>query len=151
MEKIRKYEDADREFIYQTKKNAYKKYVWEYFGSWNEEKQREYFDEYIKISAKDTWIIEMDNKSIGFYNGITMDNGDYIIGNICIIPEYQGRGIGTKILGSIINEHYDSNIHIQYFKSNPVGDLYKRLGFIPSMETEFYYQMIKPKENKHIK
>ncbi len=149
MENLRKYQEEDREFVYETKKNAYKKYVIEYFGSWNEEKQREYFDEYIKKTADNTWIIEMDNKSIGFYNGIEMENGNYIIGNICIIPEYQGRGIGTKLLKNIMKEHKNSNIHIQYFKSNPVGELYKRLGFVPSMETEFHYQMIKLKEKEN--
>ena len=40
----------------------------------------------------------MDNdQRIGFYNGEIIDNGNYEIGNICIIPKYQGKGIGTKI------------------------------------------------------
>ena len=42
-----------------------------------------------------------------------------------------------------IKEHSDKSIEIQYFKQNPVGKLYKRLGFEPNGETEFHYQMIK--------
>lgn len=151
MEHLRKYNDSDKEFVYQTKKDAYKKYVIECFGSWNEEDQRKYFDDYINKTSNDTWIICDKNKSIGFYAVLSMDNGDYIIGNICIIPDYQGKGIGTKILNSILDEHKDNNIYIQYFKQNPVGELYKRLGFIPAGETQFHYQMVKLKKKEHIK
>ena len=40
---------------------------------------------------------------------------NYEIGNICIIPEYQGRGIGTKILKDIIKQNMERNIKLQYF------------------------------------
>ena len=40
----------------------------------------------------------------------------------------------------------DRDIKIQYFKQNPVEKLYERLGFVPSGETEFHYQMMKPKQ-----
>lgn len=43
--------------------------------------------------------------------------------------------------------HKEQDLHIQYFKQSPVGSLYKRLGFIPNGETEFYYKMIKSKQN----
>ena len=38
------------------------------------------------------------------------------------------------------------NIELQVFKQNPVGKLYKRLGFVPNGETEFHYKMIKRKQ-----
>ena len=41
--------------------------------------------------------------------------------------------------------HVNQDLHIQYFKQNPVGKLYKRIGFVPNGETEFHYQMMKPK------
>lgn len=151
MENIRKYTDSDKEFVYQTKKEAYQKYFEKHFGSWNEEKQREYFNEYINKTFDNTFIIEDNKKSIGFYNEIDMEDGNCILGNICIIPDYQRRGIGTRVLKSIIASHQDNNIFIQYFKENPAGNLYKKLGFIPAGETEIYYQMVKLKEKKHIK
>ena len=88
----------------------------------------------------------MNGKDIGFYNGLTLEDGSYEIGNICIIPEYQGNGIGTQVLKDIMELHKGQDLHIQYFKQNPVGKLYERLGFQPSGETEFHYQMFKPKE-----
>ncbi|MBQ8535342.1 MAG: GNAT family N-acetyltransferase [Bacilli bacterium] len=136
-----------KEFIYQTKKNAYKKYVEANWGTWNEEAQRRYFEHFISAVEADAWIIQMNGKDIGFYNGITLEDGSYEIGNICIIPEYQGKGIGTQVLKDIMQLHKNQDIHIQYFKQNPVGKLYERLGFQANGETEFHYQMIKPKEN----
>ena len=89
-----------------------------------------------------------------FTNDEFLESGDYEVGNICIIPEYQGKGIGTKILKDILEQYKDKNIHIQYFKQNPVGKLYERLGFVVNRETNTHYQMIKYTEkniNERIK
>lgn len=135
-----------KEFIYQVKKGAYKKYVEECWGVWNEETQRRLYDTFINTVKEDTWIIQLNGKDIGFYNGENLEDGSYEIGNICIIPEYQGKGIGTKVLKDIMRLHKNQDLHIQYFKQNPVGKLYERLGFIQDYEKEFHYVMFKPKE-----
>ena len=74
-----------------------------------------------------------------------LENGNYEVGNICIVSKYRGKGIGTRILKDILEKYNNTNIEIQYFKQNPVGNLYERLGFQKSGETNFHYQMIKPK------
>ncbi len=140
-----------KEFIYQLKKSSYKKYVEENWGPWNEEAQRELFEKFITTVSSDTWIIELNGKPIGFYNGLTLEDGSYEIGNICILPEYQGQGIGTQVLKDIIELHNIQDIHIQYFKQNPVGKLYEKLGFTPNGETEYHYQMILNQKDKHHK
>ena len=132
------------DFVYNLKKNAYMKYVEEIRG-WNEDAQKEYFKKFIDTYKENIYIIQINGKDIGFYNDEYLENGDYEVGNICIIPEYQGKGIGTKILKDILELHKDKNIHIQYFKQNPVGNLYKRLGFEENGETKTHYQMIKRK------
>ncbi len=141
------YTDNDYEFVYEVKKNAYKKYVEECWGSWIEEEQRKYFENFITTVKDNAYIIVDGNKKIGFYNGEILDNGNYEVGNICIIPEYQGKGIGTKILMEKLEENKDRDVEIQYFKQNPVGSLYERLGFVKSGETQFHYQMIRQKQN----
>lgn len=141
------YTDADYEFVYEVKKNAYKKYVEECWGSWIEEDQRKYFEKFITTVKAKAFIIVDGDRKIGFYNGEVLENGNYEIGNICIIPEYQGKGIGTKILKDKIDENKDRDIEIQYFKQNPVGSLYARLGFVPNGETEFHYQMKRSRQN----
>lgn len=143
--------EKDYEFIYELKKNAYKEYVEVNWGAWDETVQREYFKKFIEFYKDTTYLIELDEKVIGFYNDEFLENGDYEVGNICIIPEYQGKGIGTKILKDILEQYKDKNIHIQYFKQNPVGKLYERLGFIPNGETTTHYQMVKCAEKKIIK
>ena len=140
------YTDDNYEFVYEVKKNAYKKYVEECWGSWIEEDQREYFKKFITAVRNNAYIIMNGKTRIGFYNGEVLTNGNYEVGNICIIPEYQGKGIGTRILKDKLEENKDRDIEIQYFKQNPVGKLYERLGFVPSGETEFHYQMMKPKQ-----
>ena len=143
--KLIKITEKDYNFIYELKKNAYIKYVDEIWG-WNEEFQKQKYHEFIKKYKEYTYLINLDNKDVGFYNDEYLDNGDYEVCNICIIPEYQGKGIGTKILKDVLEKNKDKNIHIQYFKQNPVGELYARLGFEPNGETKYHYQMIKRKK-----
>ena len=117
------------------------------YGEWNEDIQRQYFSDFIDKSKQNIKIITIKDKAIGFYQDKNLKNGDYEIVNICIIPEYQGKGIGTQILKDKITEHADQNIKIQYFKQNPVGKLYERLGFKSNGETKTHFQMIKPNSN----
>jgi len=61
--------------------------------------------------------------------------------DIALLPDFQGKGIGTKILQSIIQESEKSekklNIHVEYF--NPALRLYERLGFKKMDDTGIYY------------
>jgi len=141
------YKEEYYDFVYEVKKNAYIKYVEQCWGSWNEDEQKEYFKKFIDTYKNSSYIIKIEDKAIGFYNDEELEDGSYEIGNICIIPEYQGKGIGTDILKFKLEEYKNMDIKIQFFKQNPVGELYKRLGFIPNGETKFHYQMIKPKQN----
>ena len=141
--KLIPYSDEDYEFVYEVKKNAYKKYVEQCWGKWDDIDQKNRFKESMEKTFDRTYIIMFNDERIGFYQGQVVNERTYYIENICIIPEYQGKGIGREILKSVINEYSDKNIEIQYFKQNPVGNLYKKLGFEPNGETEFHYQMIK--------
>ena len=131
----------------EVKKNAYKKYVEECWGTWNEVEQKEYFEKFINAYKNSSYIIKVGDTAIGFYNDEELEDGSYEVGNICIIPEYQGQGIGTDILKRKLEEHKEQDIRIRFFKQNPVGALYEKLGFSLSGETEFHYQMIKPRQN----
>ena len=110
--KIRKYEDCDAEFVYQAKRILYKKYVEECWGTWKEDEQEKRFQDFISKVKNDTWIIQLDSKDIGFYNGCNLEDGSYEIGNICILPEYQGKGIGTHVLKDILQEHKQQGCYI---------------------------------------
>ena len=62
------YTDNDYEFVYEVKKNAYKKYVEECWGSWVDEDQRKYFEKFINTVKSNAFIIMDGDKKIGFYN-----------------------------------------------------------------------------------
>ncbi len=143
---LKKYENTDYEFVYEIKKNAYKKYIEQCYGKWDDIDQKNRFKESMEKTFDRTYIIIFNNEMIGFYQGQVVNERTYYVENICIIPEYQGKGIGTEILKSVINEYSDKNIEIQYFKQNPIGRLYEKLGFEHNGETEFHYQMIKRKK-----
>lgn len=143
---IRPYENNDYSFVYDTKKTVYKKYVEECWGEWNEEKQRGFFVDFVNLYGKDIEIVLVDNKPVGFYHCAVLESGEFEIGNICIIPEYQGRGIGSKILHGLIDSNRDKDIVLQYFKQNPVGNLYRRLGFEFLEEKPYHIKMILKKK-----
>ena len=149
---LRPYTAEDYEFVYDTKKVAYQKYVEANWGEWNDEKQREMFVKFIDTYGKDIKIVMEADKRIGFYHGEELENNGYEIGNICIIPECQGRGIGTKILKDVLDEHKHQDIYLRYFKQNPVVKLYERLGFVMCEEMPYHFKMVlKTKENIHEK
>ena len=102
---LRNITENDYDFIYQVKKDAYKKYVEVCFGSWDEEQQKEYFKKFIETYKEGAFIITFDGKDIGFYNGCEEED-KYEIGNICIIPDYQNRGLGTHILKDILKKQF---------------------------------------------
>ena len=136
------YTDDDYEFVYETKKHAYKKYVEANWGEWNEDKQREMFADFIKTYGDKIQMIMLGYNKIGFYHGEDIGVNEYEIGNICIIPEYQGKGLGTKILKEVISANSGKDIYLRYFKQNPVVSLYKRLGFEMLEELPYHYKMV---------
>ncbi|HKJ79890.1 MAG TPA: GNAT family N-acetyltransferase [Prolixibacteraceae bacterium] len=69
--------------------------------------------------------------------------------DIALLPEYRGKGIGTRILNSLIRESEKSvkklNIHVEH--NNPALSLYERMGFKKTDDTGVYYFMERlPKE-----
>ena len=140
--KTRAYKDSDYDFVYDTKKVVYQKYVEECWGAWDDEKQRGFFVDFINAYARDIIIIIVDGERAGFYHCENLKSGELEIGNICLIPKYQGMGIGTDILKNLIAENRDKDILLQYFKQNPVGKLYSRLGFEFLEEKPYHIKMI---------
>lgn len=141
--KLRPYIKSDFEFVYQTKKDAYKPYVERFWGAWDEEKQRSLFMDFIKKVQDSLLIIEHHGVSIGIYHGGMIDENTYEIGNIILIPEYQKRGIGKDILQNIIQKHSKLSLRLQVFKDNPAINLYKKLDFIVIDETRTHCIMMR--------
>ena len=144
---IRNYQDSDYQFIYDVKKEVYQKYVESNWGEWNEEKQQNFFVEFMRLYQQDIKIIVCDGVDIGFYHCKDIDKDTFEIVNICIKNEFQGKGIGTKILKDMLNKNIKRNVVLQCFKQNPVVKLYSRLGFEEIERKDFHIVMLKKKEN----
>ena len=140
---LRPYIQSDREFVYYVKKVVYKSYVETNWGEWDEEKQRTMFDEFISDFAKEIKIIIINGEMAGFFHGNDIDEKTYEQRNICLLPAFQGKGIGTNILKKTIENHLSQNIILRCFKQNPVVNLYKRLGFEIIEELPHHYKMMR--------
>lgn len=66
--------------------------------------------------------------------------------DIALLPEYRGKGLGTKLLNSIIDDAAEKQlsvgIHVE--KNNPALNLYLRLGFEKIDDKGVYWLMEKP-------
>ena len=122
-----KYSDAD--YILKLKELCIKWYIEIIYG-WNTEVQREKTIHELQKHKDDMRILIKDGKDIGvttFYE----ENNQYVVGLIMIHPEYQGEGLGSKIIKEYIDLAKKSNkkIKIKVYKENPAKRLYERLGF----------------------
>ena len=122
-----KYSDAD--YILKLKELCIKWYIEIIYG-WNIEVQREKNIHELQKHKDDMRILIKDGKDIGvttFYE----ENNQYVVGLIMIHPEYQGEGLGSKIIKEYIDLAKKSNkkIKIKVYKENPAKRLYERLGF----------------------
>ena len=140
---FRKYKSSDYEFIYNLKKICYKKYVDEFFGGWNEEIQRKMYEEFILEKRNDIRLLYVNDNLVGFVDGRNKDKYSYEQGNICLLPEFRGKGIGSWYLNEVIKNHKNKDIYLRVFKSNPAQNLYKRFGFEIYDETKSHYLMVR--------
>ena len=94
-----KYSDAD--YILKLKELCIKWYIEIIYG-WNTEVQREKTIHELQKHKDDMRILIKDGKDIGvttFYE----ENNQYVVGLIMINPEYQGEGLGSKIMKEYID------------------------------------------------
>src|SRR5919108_5543303 len=75
-----------------------KDYIIEARGEWNEEREESQFWRQLDLSA--SRIIAVDHQHIGFIVAPIRD-GALWIHTICIVPEYQRKGIGTGVIRSV--------------------------------------------------
>lgn len=111
------------------------------------------------LSLKETWskeafaqeitnpmakyvVAEMDNKVIGFAGLWTIVDEGHIT-NIAVHPDYRGKGIGSKLVKSLIDnskDWYINDLTLEVRYSNKIAqNLYKKYGFIEEGIRKNYY------------
>lgn len=126
----------DFDFLWRLHNAALKASVEKTWG-WDEERQRELFAE--GFNTSNSKIIVVDDTDIGYLWTIEKEAETFLV-SIRILPEYQNRGIGAKIIEDVLDKS-NKPVRLQVLKINPVQNLYKRLGFETIGETETHFIM----------
>ena len=139
---IRKARVDDSEFVFATKKEAFRDYV-ERVSGWDESHQRELHN--ARFAAHDFRIIRFRGTDVGFF-AKSGTSAAIIFHQLFILPEYQGRGIGSACMTRIVNEANlaQKPVMLQVLKINTRAiAFYQRLGFVIAEEDSRHVQMEK--------
>lgn len=119
---------TDYEFARQTHHRAYREVVVRQFGSWDEERQNQYFDNTWRDGAFEILIVR--GMPCG-YAGWEVKSDGIWINELVLLPEYQGQGLGTQYLRSILRVAEEKGVQcrLQVLKENRAWRLYERLRF----------------------
>ncbi len=129
----------DRDFLWSLKVQSMGPYIEKIFG-WDESVQLKFFNNGFmpeKIS-----IVRYKEQDAGMYELEELQDS-WLLSRIEILPDFQNRGIGCRVLERIIVETGFSGkpLKLQVFKINPARNLYERLGFKIYGETDNHYKM----------
>ena len=126
---FRKCDYNDLDFILKLKELCMKWYIEKIYG-WDNDIQREKTMEELNMHINDMRIITLNDSDIGVTTFFE-ESHKYVVGLIMIHPDYQRKGIATKIINDYINKarSENKNIEIKTYKHNPAKRLYERLGF----------------------
>ena len=147
MEKLsfRKAQANDSEFVFAVKEAAYREYV-EHVWGWDDNYQRERHNR--EFASHDLYILQFRGIDVGFL--ITSCTSDTLqVNQIFILPEYQGRGIGSACITRIVDDAglERKSVVLKVLKVNPRSvAFYQRLGFTIVGEDSIYFQMEKSSE-----
>lgn len=134
-------QSEDMEFAREVHHKAYHDTVVKQFGDWDEKMQDKFFESGWNNGLNHE-IILCDNKPCGYCSFEETDDG-LMLNELVILPEFQNRGIGSKFLKGKIDEAKTKRVSakLQVLKANRAADLYERLGFVKTGETETHYKM----------
>jgi ribosomal protein S18 acetylase RimI-like enzyme len=90
-------------------------------------------------------VIEVDGEPAGRLYVARWDDEIRIM-DIALLPEYRGKGIGTRLLGELLDEgsRTSKRVSIHVEKHNPALRLYERLGFAPVADRGVYLLLEAP-------
>lgn len=69
--------------------------------------------------------------------------GEIHLVDIALLPEYRGAGIGTVLIGALLDEARSNgqSVHLHVLRENRARRLYERLGFTVSDDDQLYLAM----------
>ena len=85
-------------------------------------------------------MIEADNRTVGKVRINRMDGDAWIYG-FAVLPEFQGRGYGRKVLRNIIKREHDAGNRVRLeveAKNNRALTLYESVGFVKVQGQDYF-------------
>lgn len=135
--------EADSDFVYQLKKVVLKEYVQKTWQRWDEDFQRRFHKE--NYNTSNIKIIKINGTSAGTIDVREGDRNIFISG-LYILPEFQGRGIGSSILKELLDkaQSEQKRLELEVLRVNADAQrLYKRLGFVMEEKDDQKFFMYK--------
>lgn len=140
MYELRTATEADLPALYEVHRSTMFDYVNTVWGWVEEDQERRFRDYFCNAHLQ---VITTDSKDIGFLDLVESED-EFYVSNIEIAPAYQGKGIGTTIMESVIAQARRKAlpVKLQVLKVNQGAKrLYQRLGFVVWNETPTHYLM----------
>jgi ribosomal protein S18 acetylase RimI-like enzyme len=129
----------DRDLIFASYKATLQNYV-EWAWGWNEEFQTAGFWKHHPVEQ--FRVVMVGQKFAGAMH-VEEQETLHFVRMIFLLPEFQGRGIGSRLLGEEVARVRKSGkqLHLKVIKINPAKNLYERLGFSVIEEDKVTYHM----------
>jgi len=120
--------EEDTDFARKAHHAAYHDVVVRQFGHFDEKEQDDFFDE---SWNKDPYEILLNNEEESGYCSIEYFPDHIFVHELVLLPEFQGKGIGSKVLKDIMDDARVKNIPIKLrvLKENRAQELYRKMGF----------------------
>lgn len=135
---FRNVKESDFGWLYDLRSQTMTKYIIDTGDKFTRESQTTR----IKMDFESINIVKTENKDIGMFK-VKRSSDKWEIIQIQLLPEYQGLGIGSKLIQNLQAEATSQGIPVflSVLKVNPARRLYERLGFEVVQEKEKSYTM----------
>lgn len=134
-------QENDFDFLFDLHRVSMRTYVEATYGPWVDDWQREYYQ--ARFNPNNWKIIQVDQNDAGVLDVQNRAEELFVV-RIELLPAYQGRGIGSAVMKTVMAEATNQGkpVALRVLKVNiRARDLYQRLGFGVTGETDTHYIM----------
>lgn len=138
MFELKLYEEKDRDLYLKLQKEAFEKYVIEFFGKFNPSVMEKHLE---KLKANLFKI--MVGKDIAGFVYFKEEKDRITVDVLCLFPEFRNSGLGSQVMRSFTEQSKKLNkpIFLDTFKTNPAKRFYERHGFVVDGENHSHFIM----------
>lgn len=130
----------DHAFLERLNREAYEELVTRQYGSWEDASQRARFAR--KLQSLQFRIVLLGDQPVGAIAS-TEHEGYIFLNELLILPEFQNRGIGSRILAGELRraDVLGKPVRLHTLRMNRAQELYRRYGFIETGRDENYLNL----------